>query len=72
MINWSGLISKDTAWELTLFHKIRSLSDGLSLVDFELDGSWYEGDHQPSYGVHLVLFNWTIFEFRIYNINHVG
>jgi len=72
----SGLIDKESkegvqrAWELTLFHKVRSWDDGLSMFCFESDFSWFKGDHQPSFGLHLIIFNWTIFEFRIYNTLH--
>jgi len=57
-------------WELVLFHKIRAWDDGLSLFDFTLDMSWYKSDHRPSYGVHLVIWNITIVEFTIYNVDH--
>lgn len=71
MICWHNYINEKFSWELILFHKIRNWNDGLSLFDFTIDLSWFKGDHQPSYGFHLVVWNYTICEFRIYNVNHV-
>jgi hypothetical protein len=66
-----GLINKNYAWEFEIFRKIRDLDDGLSLFELKLEGSWYESDHNPSYRFHLVIANWTIVEFSIYNIHHI-
>lgn len=63
-------ISKNYVWELTLLYKYRSLDDGLSLFEFKSDIDWYDGDHCPKADISLRLFNWTIFEFNIYNVNH--
>jgi len=63
-------INEDYAWEFTLFYKYRSLDDGLSLFEFKSDIDWYNGDHCPKADICLRLFNWTIFEFNVYNIHH--
>lgn len=63
-------INEDYAWELAMFCKYRSLDDGLSLFEFKSDIDWYDGDHCPKADISLRLFNWTIFEFNIYNVNH--
>jgi hypothetical protein len=76
-MNFNGLIDKEAkdhvqmAWELELFRKIRDWDDGLSVVETKCDFSWYKGDHQPSFELSLVLFNWTIFQLLVYNIKHV-
>ena len=64
-------INEDYAMELTLFHNYRSLSDGLSVVEFDCNFDWYHGDHCPKFDLSLRMFNWTIFEFNIYNRHHV-
>ena len=64
-------INEDYAMELMLLHRYRSLSDGLSVVDFDCNFDWYHGDHCPKFDLSLRLFNWTIFEFNIYNRHHV-
>jgi hypothetical protein len=63
-------INEDYAWEFTLFYKYRSLDDGLSLFEFKSDIDWYDGDHCPKADISLRLFNWTIFEFNVYNVHH--
>lgn len=63
-------INEDYAWEFTLFYKYRSLDDGLSLFEFKSDIDWYDGDHCPKADICLRLFNWTIFEFNVYNVHH--
>lgn len=71
MICWHGLVNKNFAWELTFAHKIRYFKDGISFLDLSISASWFLGDHQPSFGLHLIILNWTILEFRVYNIKHV-
>lgn len=63
-------INEDYAWEFTLLYKYRSLNDGLSLFEFKSDIDWYHGDHCPKADISLRLFNWTIFEFNVYNVHH--
>ena len=75
-MTFHGLIDKaprdgvQYAWELNLLNRYRSWDDGLSLIEFDVDFSWYKGDHQPSYGFNLVIANWTIIEFKVYNTQH--
>jgi hypothetical protein len=63
-------INEDYAVELTLLHHYRDFSDGLSVVEFDCNFDWYDGDHCPKFDLSLRLFNWTIFEFNIYNRHH--
>jgi hypothetical protein len=64
-------INEDYAIELTLLHRYRDLSDGLSVVEFNFNFDWYKGDHCPKADLSLRLFNWTIFELNVYNRHHV-
>lgn len=67
----SIIINEDYAMELTLLHRYRDLADGLSVVEFDCNFDWYHGDHCPKFDLSLRLFNWTVFEFNIYNRHHV-
>ena len=63
-------MKKKFATELEVFRKIRNLKDGLTFVECNINLDLYESDHKPSFLIHLVLFNWTIIEFQVYNIYH--
>lgn len=71
-----GLINKEVknqiqmAWELELVKRLRSWDDGFSVLEFKCDFSWFKGDHKPSFEFSLVMFNYTVFELTIYNIQH--
>ena len=57
-------------YEIDLFRKIRNFSDGIDFLDFRINLDLYDGDHKPSFIMHLIILNWTILEFSIYNIYH--
>jgi len=65
-----GLLNYKYGWELTIFRKLRDLNDGLSFINLDIDLDLYKGDHKPSFNFHIILFNYTIIEFLIYNVNH--
>ena len=65
-----GKLNKNYAWELSGFHFYRRFKEGIT-TSFLIEGDWYKGDHCPRFSIFLVLFNFTIFEFTIYNIHHV-
>jgi hypothetical protein len=64
-------ITRDFAFELNFLTFIRRFSDGVDWFHLEIKSDWYKGDHNPQFGIHLIILNITIFEFRIYNVNHV-
>jgi hypothetical protein len=64
-------ITKNYFFEADILRKIRSFKDGISFLEFEFNLDLYRGDHNPKGRIMLVIFNWKIFEFEIYNINHV-
>ncbi len=66
----STIINEDYAIDLTLLHRYRDFADGLSVIEFDCNFDWYDGDHCPKADICLRLFNWTIFEFNVYNVNH--
>jgi hypothetical protein len=71
MFCFSGKLSEDSAMELSGFHKIRAFSDGIDYFKFDMTSDWFVGDHNPQFGIVLTIMNFVIFEFRIYNVNHV-
>jgi hypothetical protein len=45
--------------------------DGVIYLKFDVNSDFYIGDHNPQFHIELVFLNLLIFEFRIYNVNHV-
>jgi hypothetical protein len=71
MFIFSGNYSKHKAWELSFFHKYRSLEDGLTVCNILIEHDWYKGDHKPSFSFNLILFNIMVIEFNLYDTRHV-
>jgi len=65
-----GTISDDYGWEITVFHKLREFSDGVSFFDAKINWDRYLGDHSLRFEIHLVMFNYTIIEINIYYLHH--
>lgn len=65
-------LSNKYAAEWFLFHKLRSFSDGVSFVDFDITLDLYKDDHKPSFRVFLLIANYTILELNVYNTCHVN
>jgi len=64
-------LSKNFAWELGFLYKLRDFSDGIDFFDLKINYDRFKGDHNPQFGVCLVIMNFLIFQFEIYNVNHV-
>lgn len=71
MYYFSKKISKKFAIDISGWHLIRNLKDGLTFVEFKILGDWFKGDHKPSFDISFVFCNFMIFEFNLYNINHL-
>jgi hypothetical protein len=71
MLLISFRITKNYFFEADILRKIRSFSDGISFLEFEFNVDFYRGDHNPKGRIMLVVLNFKVFEFEIYNINHV-
>lgn len=67
----SKIFKTQYAWELSMFHRVRACSDGVTFVEFIVNLDTYIGDHNPQCKLGLILLNHVIFEFNIYNVNHV-
>ena len=70
MFLFSWKLSKNYALEISGCHRIRDLKDGLDLTEFHVVWDRYKADHNPRFHVILVILNFVIFEFEIYNVNH--
>ncbi len=70
MITTGGKINGDYGWEITVFHKLRDLSDGVLFFDGKVNWDRYLGDHSPRFEIHLVMFNYTIIEVSVYYLHH--
>jgi hypothetical protein len=59
-------------WELLLFHKLREWHDGVSFLELIINFDRYnmleyiKFKDNPSFRIHLIVLNYTIFEFEIY------
>jgi len=66
MINFCTKISKTHFFALTMFHKVREFSDGVTFINFETSLDLYEMEHNPQFRVLFMLFNYTVLELEIY------
>lgn len=57
-------------FEITVFHKLREFSDGISFFEGKINWDRYESDHSPKFELFLMLFNYTIVELNIYYLHH--
>ena len=64
-------IGNDNAIEWAFFNKIRQLSDGINFFEFGINLDLFEADHNPKFGIRLMMLNWMIIEINIYNPNHI-
>lgn len=71
MILLGSKLNEKYAWELSLFHQLRTFTDGISFFEFVVNFDKYIGDHTPRFNTMLVILNCTIFEFFIYNMYHL-
>ena len=65
-----GIINSDYGWEITVFHKIRNISDGIIFFEKRINLDRYLADHSPKFEFHVILFNYTIIEIDIYYLHH--
>lgn len=65
-----SILVENTACELSLFSKIRNFDDGITYFEFVINKDTYDGDHKPSFNINLLICNYMVIEFNIYNINH--
>lgn len=71
MVYLSRKISKNYAIELSCFHFLRKFSDGISFAEFDINLDLFKSDHNPKFKIILIMLNFKIFEFEVYNVNHV-
>jgi len=67
-----GKLSKEYRWEVLFFHQLRNRSDGITFFEFIVNLDMYDPfeyakfKNNPSFNIHLVLCNWTVFQIEIY------
>ena len=70
-MNLHGKITKNYSWEIDLFQKWNMFSEEIDIVDFNIIWKRWYCDHNPQLNFYIRLFNFTVFDFTIYNIWHV-
>lgn len=75
-MTWCGLqidfaINEDYHVDINGLYKMRNFSDGISFLEVNVNLDSYVGDHNPQFGIQIVLFNINVLEIRIYNVHHV-
>jgi len=65
-----GKINSDYGWEITVFHKIRNITDGIIFFEKKINWDRYLADHSPRFEFYVILFNYTIIEINIYYLHH--
>lgn len=73
-MNWffyHGKVDDNYGWELDLFHRIRDSSDGFTAIEFKANFDKYPCDHNPRFELSLIVCNFIIFDFEIYNLWHL-
>lgn len=71
--NLHSRIGCNYAWELNTFSKVRNFKkDGITFFELIINWDKYMGDHNPQFTFSLVLFNFQIWEFIIYNVWHIN
>lgn len=71
MISFHNKINANYGWELNFLYSPRKLSDGLTVFNHTINFDWFKGDHKPSFEWTLEILNWYLFEFQLYNLNHL-
>jgi hypothetical protein len=72
MMIYSIRISRKYAIDFSCLHFIRSILDGITFYEFTINADFYRADHNPQFRVLLVIMNFKLFEFEIYNTKHVS
>jgi hypothetical protein len=70
-MGFDARISKNYALELYFLNFVRKFSDGVTFFELKINLDLYKGDHKPMFEVSLLVLNTIVFEFRVYNTNHV-
>lgn len=66
-----GKIGVDYAWEVDLFRKYRDFKEGLTIFSFTIEYNKYMADHNPQFQIMLIICNYKMFEFTVYNVWHI-
>lgn len=64
-------LSKNYAVEFSFLRKVSYFKQQIIFCDFDCGLFYSKSDYNPKFVTELILFNILIFEFSIYNVNHV-
>jgi len=67
-----GNLPMHMVWEVTLFHKLRELADGITFFELIVNTDFFDNQdsidqHNPKLTFRLIVLNYAIFEVVIYN-----
>jgi len=71
MNGFSVKLGRDYAIDVAGLYQVRRLKDGISVIDIEVGGDWYRGDHNPKFTIRLMILNFIILDVTLYNVHHV-
>lgn len=72
---WGTIPFTDIKWEIIFLYNLRQFNDGVSFFEFKINLDLYDPlecgkyKHTPSFNIHLVIMNYTIFELDVYKAN---
>ena len=69
---WSFKVSEDYAIDVMLVHKFRDFSDGVTVFVPMINLDLYRSDHNPKLEISLAIMNVYVFQFELYNVNHMS
>ena len=70
MFCFSKRINKKYGMDISGLHFIRRFKDGISFFEVSINLDLYKGDHNPHFRIMLLILNFKVFEFEIYNAEH--
>lgn len=75
---WGSIPFTNIKWEILFFYKLRQFKDGVSFFEFKINLDLYDPleyvkfYYKPSFNIHLVVFNYTVFDLSIYKVVNVN
>ncbi|RLA83081.1 MAG: hypothetical protein DRG78_05415 [Epsilonproteobacteria bacterium] len=70
MYSFNSKINKKYGIELTFLNCIRTISDGLTFLNLNINWDRFKADHSPKFEFELILLNITLIEFTFYYLYH--
>ena len=64
-------ITENYSADLSIFEQYQTFDDGITFLFHDISLDLYKANHKPSFCFHLVILNYTMIHFEIYNIHHI-